>query len=108
MFFGIGGVLSSSFGLIFTGGTLSLERYSQLGYIFLSSICGYIAQTTLVLGLRYEKAAMVSLIESLNVLYAFFVDIVVFGFETNIVSVGGSILAVGSCVYISFFNSKSK
>jgi len=108
MFFGFGGILASTCGMLITGIRLSFERYSQLFLILLTSVCGYLAQTTLVLALRHEKAAIVSLIESLNVFFAFLGDIVIFGFEPESMAILGSILIIGSSLYVTFFSSTQK
>lgn len=108
MFFGFGGILASTCGMLVTGIPLGYERYSQLLLILLSSICGYLAQTTLVLALRYEKAAIVSLIESLNVFFAFLGDVVIFGFEPDSIALLGSVLIIGSSVYVTCFSMKQK
>ncbi len=94
--------------MLFTGIGLSFERYSQLLLILISSVCGYLAQTTLVLALRYEKAAIVSLIESLNVFFAFLGDIAIFGFVPDSIALLGSVLIIGSSVYVTFFSAVQK
>ena len=88
-------------GMIITGRGVEIVMDSRLIFLILASVLGTFIQLSMIMSLRYEKASIISLIESLTVVYGFIADIVIFDEPISVASVIGGILIVGSFVYMT-------
>jgi len=88
-------------GMISTGGGVEIVTGDKFVYLCLASVLGTFLQLSMIMSLRYEKASIISLIESLTVVYGFFADIFIFDEPISTASVVGGILILGSFVYMT-------
>ncbi len=88
-------------GMIATGKSVEIVYDSRLFFLFLASILGTFIQLSMIMSLRYEKASIISLIESMTVIYGFIADLVIFDEPISGASIVGGVLILGSFVYMT-------
>lgn len=101
-------ILVSAVMLIVTGKTVSITSFSVLGLQITSGFAGFFMQTARNLSLRYEKATVVSVVESLSLVFAFLYQCFVLGDNPSIVGWIGGGLVLGSTVAYTFFKQPKR
>lgn len=87
--------------LVFTNDVVRFHSWTSLGYTYLSGFFELGYQLLCLLSMRYERASVIGIIETLSIVFSFFFDALVFGKELQGGSILGTILIVGSALYLT-------
>ena len=102
-------IVTSVILLIVTNKTVLIVWGTQMILQLMSGLGGFFMQTTRVLSLRYEKATVVQVINSLSLVYSFLYQSIVMGEPPTVTGwIGGAIVFFSTVAYTLFKGSKQK
>lgn len=87
--------------LIFTRDFIRFATLESLFYALLSGVLEWVYQILCLLSMRYERASVVGIIETLSIVLGFLFDIFVMGSAVHLGSVVGTACIVGSALYLT-------
>lgn len=101
LFFESGRVIVPAFVMIFTFETIKFASWKSLYFALGSGLLEYAYQILNIMSMRYEKASVIGIIETTQIVYGFLFDILWFGKSLELGSLTGTIFIVGSSLYLT-------
>ena len=101
-------LILSACGYVIMGQSFGVDSSKQFVYLAISAILEYLYHIYNILAMKYETATIVSILETLQVLYGFLFDILLTDEKIYFGSVMGMLLVVCSCVYLAKIKETSE
>jgi len=87
--------------LVFSQDIIRFDSWTSLGYALLSGVLEWVYQVFCLLAMRYERASVIGIIETLSIVLSFSFDILVLGKPLHVGSMIGTVMIVGSALYLT-------
>ncbi len=94
-------VIVSGLGYVMLGDFFKIDYPFQFFVLVLSGLSEYTYHVFTILASRYTSASMVSILETLTILHGFLIDSIYYGVPVHFGSLVGTLLIVGSSVYLT-------
>ncbi|EDO44735.1 predicted protein, partial [Nematostella vectensis] len=101
LYLAISGVVSTAIGVLVTGTFRSVRCGSNHQWLLLAlGLCGIGGQTLLTKALQLERAGMVALVRTLDIVFAFLLQLAFLDYRANVYSVIGAVMVVACNVIV--------